>query len=173
MDDQNLTPNNLKKTSEDFRELGDKLTKRVLIMQDELRKLRNDGASQTVIDAKEQDIASTQSQVNNCFTKATELGNKAALNVLISTNVTNAATVLGCSAAKVKLAVDRLKKTGSALKFVAAFVNVGAAIVTLGTSGGGIATNIKNLIDSIDKLSEQETDGLNDSEKAKLKKKCR
>ena len=146
-------------------DIGKRLTSRVLALQNELGVLVTRGGSQDEIEEKRDEIVATSARINQCFTKAIELDTKAALGIITSTDVINATVTLVCATSKVKLAVDKLNKIRSALRFVADLIDIGAALATLGTTGGVSAANIKVLIEKIEALSQLDQGGLSEGEK--------
>ncbi|PZD70394.1 hypothetical protein C1752_13120 [Acaryochloris thomasi RCC1774] len=169
---QDLSSENLQKTAADFREMGNQLTSRVLILQNELGDSINNGDPQDSIERKRDDIDLTSARINQCFTKAIELDTKAALGIITSTDVIEAVATIGCVTSKVKIAIDKLNKIRSALRFVAAFIDIGAALATLGTSGGVSFANIRVLIERIEALSKIDQDGLSNDEINQLLQAC-
>ena len=169
---RDLSPENLKKTAGDFRDIGNQLTSRVLVLQNELGDLVNRGGSPDEIEEKRDEIDATSARINQCFTKAIDLDTKAALGIITSTDIINATLTLICTTSKVKLAVDKLNKIRSALRFVAALIDIGAALASLGTTGGISAANIKVLIEKIEALSQLDTEGLSRDEIEQLLQTC-
>jgi hypothetical protein len=172
MNNQILTPRDLNDNADNFRLVASKFrTERIPKLQAELKKLRDDGAPLNLINAKLAEIDDTDSSRNACLTKATKLDNIAILGTLTSTDVTNAQAILVCSTAKVILAVDRLNEIRSALKFVAAFIDLAASIIAAVPTGGISLARIKDIIQKIDALSKSDlSGGLSTDEKKKLKK---
>lgn len=168
----NLDSENLKETASDFRAIGNQVAERVLILQNELGKLVRLGADPAEIEEKRDEIDLTSSRMNQCFTKAIELDTKAALEIITATDVVNAMITLRCTTAKVKIAVDKLNKIRSALSFVAALLDIGASLATLGVAGGSSFANIKTLIEKIENIAKLEQDGLTKAEKKKLLDTC-
>ena len=169
---QDISPKELGETAKDFRAMAKDLTTRVLRLQNELGDMVRKKQPQDDIDAKRDEIDATSARINQCITTAIELDTKAALGFITSTDVMNPSLALICITSKIKLAVDNLNKIRSALRFVAAFIDIGAALVTLGASAGVSFANIKTLIEKIETLSKIENEGLSEEEIAQMKKVC-
>ncbi len=169
---QDISPEDLRETARDFRDMGNRLTTRVLLLQNELGDILSAGGSQDDIDAKREEIDATSSRINQCFTRSMELNTKAALGILTSTDVTNAVLRIGCVTSKVRLAVDKLNQIRSALRFVAVFIDIGAAIATLGASNGVSPANIRTLIENIEALSQVEDNSLSQDDINQLRQAC-
>lgn len=166
-----LAPSDLKDLADSSRLMGELIsTQRIPKLKTELEKLKRDpNATDSAKEEKKEEIFDVIGEMNDCFLAARKIHNMGIVSA-IYTDLGDAKAAINCSILKANLAVHKLNKIRSALKFVAAFLSLVGEITSVAfAEPGSKVASIKGIIEAIDKLSSTEfSAGLSDDEKKKL-----
>jgi hypothetical protein len=116
--------------------ISKKFEKQLLVLIEEYMRLVNENQPLAVILAKKREIEDVQSKINQCNTESTQLALKAISDAMIQTDVKNAKKTIGCSIAKLKIALDKLENARNTLIVAAKFLELVGIVIAATTAGG-------------------------------------
>jgi hypothetical protein len=149
-----LTSDDLTWLANEYKKQSEYLSGQLPIVIAKYQDLVNRNAPLPEILVARQAIEDVSSSINKCNTSAIRIALKAITDTLIGTDVTNAKKALECSAAKLKIAQDKLEDVRNTLIIISRFIELATVLIAAApAAGAGLPlAAIASVIDGIDKV---------------------